>query len=151
MAPRSRTNTRGQKLQRTDLSSIQAGTQSSLKMVLAPLVAMSSVGGRPITGEWGTSRLLRSIQKAPCGVNTWHHSSIGCTPGDSTLAGITIRKHIKLSKGEENKNKYIQKKQTREKNPSSKTKEKKQKPRFEVKEEKYSLEEAPGLTSSLRS
>lgn len=51
------------------------------------------------------------VQKAPWGVNPWHCSSTGSTSGGSTLAGITIRKHIKLSKGEENK--HIQRKQTR--------------------------------------
>lgn len=60
---------------------------------------------------------LRALeaQKAPWGVNPWHCSSIGSTSGGSTLARITIRKHIILSKGEENKNKYITRKQTREK------------------------------------
>lgn len=84
------------------------------------------------------------VQEAPWGGNTWHHYSTGSVSRGSTFAGITIRKPVELSKEEEKK-----KKQTLGEE-YLKTKGKSKTPRFKVKAEKQSLEEAPEVTSRLR-
>lgn len=45
------------------------------------------------------------VQEAPPFGSTWHHYSTGSISRGCTFAGITIRKHVKLSEEEEKKKK----------------------------------------------
>lgn len=136
--------------ERTDLGSIYARTKSGLKMVVAPLAAMSSPSA--YVQSQVSEELIKAleIQEAPWSVNTWHHFSTGSTSGSNTLAGLAIRKHVQLSKGEKWKTNISKRNRHGETNSSSTTKKKKQKPRSKVKDKKRSLEEAPEVTSRLR-